>query len=460
MDLTEKLKILAESAKYDVACTSSGVNRSGAKGRTGNAVAAGICHSFSADGRCISLLKVLMTNECVFDCKYCLNRVSRDVPRATFSPRELADLTMNFYRRNYIEGLFLSSGVLKNPNYTTERMIEVLRILRETYRFHGYIHVKAIPGADEDLLRQIGLLADRMSVNIEFPTEAGLQALAPQKSATKILRPMQRITDGIRENRSDLALYHHAPSFVPAGQSTQMIIGATADSDHEVLALSEGLYKKYRLKRVFFSAYTPVIHDPLLPSLLSTPPLLREHRLYQADWLMRFYGFSAGEIVDRSHPNMNPAIDPKCNWAIRHMDRFPVEINRADKDTLLRVPGIGLIGAQKIMQARRARSLDFEGLKKLGIVLKRARYFILCNGKTDPGVVMEPDAVLRGLLSEKELTMVSRQYDKQISLADIAGAGEDVQKVLGIVSRHQEMRAAIPATELTGGTRYEFGIRI
>ena len=420
MDVLEKLRILTDAAKYDVACTSSGVDRGGKAGHMGNAVAAGICHSFAADGRCISLLKILLTNHCVYDCKYCLNRSSREVERVAFTPEELAELTMNFYRRNYIEGLFLSSGVWKNPDYTTEQMIKVLTLIRHTYRFNGYIHVKAIPGADEKLLSQMGLLADRMSVNIELPTEDGLKALAPQKNAQKVISPMRKIADGIAENRSDLTVYRHAPRFVPAGQSTQMIIGATPESDHQILALSEGLYKKYSLKRVFFSAYTPVVSDPLLPSLLVKPPLLREHRLYQADWLMRFYGFAANEIVNSKYPNMNLAIDPKCNWALRNMNQFPVEVNKASYEMLLRVPGIGMIGAKKILQARRVGSLDFSSLKKLGIVLKRARFFLLCKGKADPEVVWEPNAILRGLLSKKDLALLPAQRGQQMSFSDLA----------------------------------------
>ena len=417
MDLMEKLSVLSAAARYDVACTSSGVDRGGARGKLGNAVHGGICHSFSSDGRCISLLKILMSNDCVYDCKYCLNRHSQDTQRTSFTPRELADLTINFYRRNYIEGLFLSSGVLRNPDYTMEQMIEAIILLRNEYRFNGYIHVKAIPGADENLIQRMGLLVDRMSINIELPSQNSLKSLAPQKSPESILQPMGKITNGIKENKSDLAIYRHAPSFVPAGQSTQMIIGATKDTDHTILSLSEGLYQKYKLKRVFFSAYTPVISDPLLPALASPSPLLREHRLYQADWLMRFYGFTANEIVNPQSPNMNLMIDPKCNWALRHMDQFPVEINKVAYDRLLRVPGIGMTGAKKIIRARKYGSLDFDGLKKIGIVLKRAKYFILCQGKSAPDVVWEPNAIVIGLLSQKERDLIP---DRQICLADLA----------------------------------------
>jgi len=456
MDVMEKLAILTDAAKYDVACTSSGVDRSGKSGSIGSAVASGICHSFAADGRCISLLKVLMTNHCVYDCKYCVNRSSHDTPRTAFTPDELADLTINFYRRNFIEGLFLSSAVMKNPDYTTERMIRTVEILRNTYRFNGYIHVKAIPGADGALIRKMGLLADRMSVNIEFPSEMGLEKLAPQKTPDAIIKPMALIRSGIEENSSDLVVYRHAPKFVPAGQSTQLIVGATPDSDHKILTLSEGLYNRYKLKRVFFSAYNPVVEDPLLPSLLSAPPLLREHRLYQADWLMRFYGFSAGEIVDAKNPNMNLAIDPKCNWALRHLEEFPVEVNHASRERLLRVPGIGLRSAEAILRARRAGSLDFDGLRKLGVVLKRARYFVTCRGKTDEGVLIEPDAVLRGLLSKNDRKMLPAASGDQLAFTDLP----EMASLLGgaplsAIGYLPEERTAVHAER-----EYEFGIHI
>ena len=329
MDLFKKLTILSDAAKYDAACTSSGVDRGGRPDGIGSAQACGICHSFSADGRCISLLKVLLSNACVYNCQYCVNRISNDAPRATFTARELADLTIQFYRRNYIEGLFLSSGILKNPDYTCEQMTEVLRILRQEYRFNGYIHVKAIPGADPLLIERMGMLADRMSVNIELPSEQSLTALAPNKKKGAILAPMRQIRDGITQNQTDIVRYRHAPKFAPAGQSTQMIIGATPESDYQILRLSESLYRKYSLKRVFFSAYMPVVESSLLPSLDTKPPLLREHRLYQADWLLRFYGFTANEILDEKNPNFNPFLDPKCNWAVHHMELFPVEVNTA-----------------------------------------------------------------------------------------------------------------------------------
>ncbi len=401
MDVFDKLKILTDAAKYDVACTSSGVDKKAAAGGIGSASACGICHSFSADGRCISLLKVLQTNICAYDCKYCVNRLSNDTPRAVFTPQELAELTMNFYRRNYIEGLFLSSGVLKNPDYTCEQMIETLRILREEYRFSGYIHAKAIPGADSLLLARLGMLADRMSVNIELPSQNSLQLLAPDKSKHSIFTPMGYIQNRIQENSRDLIKYKHAPKFVPAGQSTQMIIGATPESDYQILNLTEGLYQKYKLKRVFFSAYMPVAENSLLPSVDIKPPLWREHRLYQADWLLRFYGFAANELLDQQHQDFNPFLDPKCTWALNHMEFFPVDVNRASYRDLLRVPGIGVTSAKRILTARRTTTLTFNGLKSLGVVLKRAQYFVTCNGKTAAEIKITPNTMLRALLSEK-----------------------------------------------------------
>ena len=413
MDVFDKLKILTDAAKYDVACTSSGVNKKAAVGGIGSAVASGICHSFAGDGRCISLLKVLMTNVCAYDCKYCVNRKSNDTPRTAFTPRELAELTINFYRRNYIEGLFLSSGVLRTPDYTCEQMIEALRILRQEYRFSGYIHAKAIPGTDSTLIAQLGMLADRMSVNIELPSQSSLQMLAPDKSKHSILAPMGYIQNRIQENSTDIIQYRHAPKFVPAGQSTQMIVGATPDTDFQILNLTEGLYKKYKLKRVFFSAYMPVTENSLLPTPDTKPPLLREHRLYQADWLLRFYGFTANELLDQQHQSFNPYIDPKCNWALNHMEFFPMNINRAPYSDLLRVPGIGVNSAMRIVTARCTATLHFTDLKKLGVVLKRAQYFITCGGKVADGLKISHDAVLRSLLSEKTLGMYHQSFPRQ-----------------------------------------------
>ena len=418
----EKLTILSDAAKYDAACTSSGVRRKFQPGKIGSTSSsiAGCCHSFSADGRCVTLLKVLMTNSCVYDCKYCVNRRSNDTRRAAFTPRELAELTIGFYRRNYIEGLFLSSGVLRNADYTTEQMIRALRILRQEYGFNGYIHAKAIPGTSPELVQQLGLLADRMSVNIELPSQQSLQTLAPDKTREAILRPMGLIRDKVFESKQELVKYKHAPSFAPAGQSTQLIVGATRDTDRHILHLTEALYRKYRLKRVFYSAYVPVVENSLLPALDTKPPLLREHRLYQADWLLRFYGFQASELLDEAHPDFNPQLDPKCSWAVAHLEQFPVEIMRADYETLLRVPGIGPTSARRIVSARRTAHLRFEDLKKLGVVVKRAQYFVLCDGRAAPGlrfspatIVQQLEALERGLLPSGEM--------QQLSLFDAVG---------------------------------------
>ncbi len=421
MTVLEKLTILSDAAKYDAACTSSGSSRTAAPGSLGNATACGICHSFSADGRCISLLKVLLSNSCVYNCQYCVNRVTRDTPRATFTPEELAELTIGFYRRNYIEGLFLSSGILRNPDYTCEQMIRTLELLRNRYRFGGYIHAKAIPGADPRLIERLGMLADRMSVNIELPSQEGLRLLAPDKSKVSILRPMGYISGRIEENRHDLAVYRHTPRFAPAGQSTQMIIGATPDSDKQIISLAEGLYKKYGLKRVFYSAYMPVTENALLPPPGTKPPLLREHRLYQADWLLRFYGFQANELLDDAHPDLNPLVDPKCGWALRHMEFFPIEVNRAPYEMLLRVPGIGVRSAKRILIARRAGKLDFAALKKLGVVLKRAQYFLTCSGKMIPGLRVTPESAMRALAEPEGLALM-RDSSEQLSFFSAAPA--------------------------------------
>jgi len=380
MDLMEKLTILANGAKYDVSCVSSGSSRKNTPGGIGNSAVAGICHSFTGDGRCVSLLKILMSNCCMYDCAYCINRVSNDVPRATFTPEEIADLTINFYRRNYIEGLFLSSAVVKSPDYTMEMILRAIRLLREQYRFNGYIHIKGIPGADKTLIEKAGRYADRMSVNIELPTSEGLRLLAPQKKKEDILGPMGFISEKIRETDDSRNKFRSSPDFIPAGQSTQLIIGATPDHDLRILKLSEGLYRRFGMRRVFYSAYVPVSDHPALPKAVK-PPLLREHRLYQADWLLRFYGFKADELLDENHMNLDPQLDPKCDWALRHLDYFPVEINKADYYMLLRVPGIGVRSARRIIKARRMQKLDFCDIKKLGVVLKRARFFITCKGQ-------------------------------------------------------------------------------
>ena len=422
MDLLEKLTILTDAAKYDASCTSSGVSRGFQTGKIGNTSSsvAGCCHSFSADGLCISLLKVLMTNCCVYDCKYCVNRRSNDTRRTAFTPRELAELTIQFYRRNYIEGLFLSSGVLRDPDYTTQRMIEALRLLRQEYGFNGYIHAKAIPGASPELVRQLGFLADRLSVNIELPSQKGLAALAPDKTKASILSSMRLIREQGQQNKEELVKYRHAPAFAPAGQSTQLIVGATDDSDRHILHLTESLYSRYRLKRVFYSAYVPVVENPLLPALHTKPPLLREHRLYQADWLLRFYGFRAEELLDASHPNFDPMLDPKCYWAITHPEQFPVEIMSADLDRLLRVPGIGPTGARRILSARRTGLLRFEDLHKMGIVLKRAQFFILCGGRMREGLRFSAETLTRQLQAV-ECGSLPASAAQQLSLFDATG---------------------------------------
>ncbi len=425
MDISEKLKILADSAKYDAACTSSGVDRGGGvSDGIGSAAACGICHSFAFDGRCISLLKILMTNYCIYDCKYCVNRRSNDVPRARFTPDEIAELTINFYRRNYIEGLFLSSGIIMSPDYTCEQIIETLTILRVKYKFNGYIHAKAIPGADPELISRLGALADRMSVNVELPSQASLDRLAPDKSKSSIFLPMGQITRQIQQNSYEIVKYKSAPKFAPAGQSTQMIIGATPDTDFQILRLSEAMYNKYSLKRVFYSAYVPVGDQRLLPSADTKPPLLREHRLYQADWLLRFYGFTSGEILDEQHQNFNPLLDPKCNWAVHHPEHFPLEINRAPYEMLLRVPGIGVKSAQRIVMARRQAKLDYPDLKKLGVVLKRAVYFIICMGKRADGLVYTETGMMRQLMSASVVKQLENNgySGEQLSFFDAENA--------------------------------------
>lgn len=495
-EIFQKLEILSDAAKYDVACTSSGSSRKGVKGSMGNTVAAGLCHCFAADGRCISLLKILQTNECVYDCKYCQNRLSNDVPRAHFTPEEIAELTISFYRRNYIEGLFLSSGIRKNPDYTMEQIYQAIYLLRNKHRFNGYIHVKAIPGADPLLIEKTGWLADRMSINLEMPTSAGLDTLAPQKSRKTILTPMRQIQIGRQESRlllgsrtprgietrkhigaapedetfsltakqapngrydietshsasaasaaftasgsgtggtaekqlpvskkRNLSLqeFHPDASFVPAGQSTQMIVGASDESDYEIVHMAAAMYKQFDLKRVFYSAFVNTTNDPILPDGKEGPPLLREHRLYQADFLMRFYQFEAEEIITEDTPFLNVQIDPKCNWALNHLEFFPVEVQTADYHTLLRIPGVGVKSARRILAARRLGSLDYQSLKKFGVVLKRAMYFITCGGKTMIPLKLNENFILTNLLGLRERLPVSVTGEKvyeQMSLLD------------------------------------------
>jgi len=368
MTLNEKLIILSDAAKYDASCSSSGSTRKNTSDGIGNAASSGICHSFASDGRCISLLKILMTNSCIFDCKYCINRKSNNIKRAIFTPEEICTITINFYKRNYIEGLFLSSGIIKSPDYTMEKIIETIYLLRNKYKFNGYIHAKAIPGSSDYLVKKLGSLVDRMSANIELPTENGLKLLAPNKDENKISKIMKTIKD----NRNS--------KFTPAGSSTQMIIGATNENDLDILSKSENLYKTYDLKRVFYSAYIPVNKDKLLPTI-KMPPLTREHRLYQADWLLRFYNYKVNDLLDKNNPNFNLLIDPKADWALRHMDKYPIEINTASYYDLLKVPGIGPKNAKKIISARKTFKIEFNDLKKMNISIKRAKYFITCNHK-------------------------------------------------------------------------------
>lgn len=457
MDLPEKLEILADTAKYDVACTSSGITRKGARGQLGNLSAAGLCHSFAADGRCITLLKVLMTNVCIYNCAYCVNRIDNDSPRTLFKPRELADLTIAFYRRNYIEGLFLSSGVIKSPDYTTELMIKTLTILRHEYQFRGYIHAKAVPGTSPDLLDQLGHLADRMSVNLELPSKESLRLLAPEKSQHDFFAPMRQIRDSITEDKDTRALLRknttfltQAPikrssesgrAFAPAGQSTQMIIGASPESDYQILTLSSALYQKLSLKRVFFSAYLPVNQDKRLPQTDGIA-LNREHRLYQADWLLRFYKFDVNELIDKEHPFLDTDVDPKANWALNHLEFFPVEVQKATLEELLRVPGIGPKGARLILQARKKHRLAENELKKLGIALKRARFFITCNGKyLGNDVSFTPEALKPQLITAQKGGNHGRRSAKvhpdQMSLFDGIGLEQQVEKRKKLTAQYQ-----------------------
>ena len=434
MNLIEKIKILSDSAKYDVSCSSSGSDRKNKKGGIGNAAPSGICHSWTPDGRCISLLKILFTNYCIYDCKYCINRSSNDIPRASFTPDELVNLTINFYRRNYIEGLFLSSAICVSPDHTMELLLKSVKRLREEENFNGYIHVKAIPGASNLLLEETGKYVDRMSVNIELPSSESLKLLAPQKTKESIIKPMGLIKTGIIQNKEEKQKFKKAPDFVPGGQSTQLIIGATKDNDLKILKLSESLYHSYNLKRVYYSAYIPVSKHPSLPAI-NMPPLLREHRLYQADWLLRFYGFNSDELLDERNPNFDELLDPKSDWALRNLDKFPVEVNNADYSMLLRVPGIGVKSAQRILQARKVSVLGFDDLKKLGIVLKRAKYFITCKGKYFPqkSIPVTPSAVKNNLLMEG--TIKTHKNADQLSFFElfpkIMTPGEKISRITG-----------------------------
>ena len=415
MELQEKLRILSDAAKYDVSCSSSGSHRKSEKGQLGSTSASGICHSFTPDGRCISLLKILMTNYCIYDCAYCINKRSNDVARAAFTVDEVVELTINFYRRNYIEGLFLSSAIIQNPDHTMEMLTNVVKKLRKEYHFGGYIHLKAIPGADTALIHEAGLYADRMSVNVELPSADSLKLLAPDKKKEEIFTPMKNISLQKQYYEEERKRTRTAPTFVPGGQSTQLIIGATPDTDLNILSLSEKLYQKYQLKRVYYSAYTPVNKGANLPDLL-TPPTLREHRLYQGDWLLRYYGFKADELLDEAHPQFDIYLDPKTSWALNNLHHFPIEINKAPYAMLLRVPGIGVKGARKIVSSRRIGPLHYEDLKKLGIVLKRAQYFITCNTKYYGQVDMDEQKI-RHILTPSEVPLIGETNGyEQLSL--------------------------------------------
>ena len=405
--IEEKLRILSDAAKYDVSCSSSGSSRKNTNNGLGNAAINGICHSWSADGRCISLLKILMTNYCIYDCKYCINRKDNDIERAILSPDEIVKLTINFYRRNYIEGLFLSSGIIKSADYTMELMIAVAKKLRLEEKFNGYIHMKVIPGASRQLINEIGLYVDRVSVNIEFAENTALKLLAPDKKATDISTSMGLIRKNMIENAEDKKIFKSTPSFIPAGQTTQMIIGASGESDYAILARSENLYKNFDLKRVYYSGYVPVNKSGILVSTEQAVPIIREHRLYQADWLLRFYDFKADEILDEKDPFVDPLLDPKTNWAIKNSHFFPIEINKASYKDLLRVPGIGVTSAKRIVMTRKYSTIRYEHLKKLGIVIKRAKYFIVVNGEF-LGFKKENPELLRNALMEKE-KMVTEQ---------------------------------------------------
>ena len=395
LTLEEKIRILAESARYDVSCSSSGSSRSNTRGGIGTTATSGICHTWTADGRCVSLLKILLTNVCIYDCAYCLNRRSSDIRRATLTPDEVADLTVNLYRRNCIEGLFLSTGVVRSADYTMELLVETVRKLREEHRFNGYIHLKLVPGADPLLVERAGRLVDRVSVNLELPTRESLALLAPDKSRETILLPMRQVSGLVAARKEER---RRAPAFVPAGQSTQLIIGASPESDLRIITLSENLYQRLGLRRVYYSAYIPVTTDPRLPTLPSSP-LLREHRLYQADWLLRFYGFAAHELLDPGAPDLDPEFDPKTGWALRHRHLFPVEVNGAEYEVLLRVPGIGVRSARRIVRARRVQRLRLEELARLGVVMKRARYFITADGASSGETELPPERLRRQLLT-------------------------------------------------------------
>ena len=413
--IKEKLAILADAAKYDVSCSSSGSNRKGVKGDLGNTSAFGICHSFTEDGRCISLLKILLTNHCIYDCVYCVSRRSNDIKRAAFTVEEIVDLTINFYRRNYIEGLFLSSGVFKDANTTMERLVRVAKKLRLEERFNGYIHLKTIPGASDELIREAGLYADRLSINLEIPTKEGLKLLAPEKDHKQMLSNVEFVKNELAISTIEKQKYKHTPKFAPAGQTTQMIIGATNETDQKIIHVADYMYQKLSLKRVYYSGYVPVLQDSRLPSLQSQVPVVRENRLYQADWLMRYYGFAPNEIVDDHQPFLDLEIDPKLAWALRNSHLFPIDINQAPREMLLRIPGVGVRSVQKILMARKFQTLSYYDLKKMGVTLSRAKYFITCSGATPLAGTIDP-LRLRSLLLGQSHSKHKQLFTGQLSL--------------------------------------------
>ncbi|MBF8456191.1 putative DNA modification/repair radical SAM protein [Kaistella sp. G5-32] len=374
--IQEKLEILADAAKYDVSCSSSGGNRKNKNGGLGDSHASGICHSYTEDGRCVSLLKILLTNHCIYDCAYCVSRKSNDIKRAAFTVEEVVDLTINFYRRNFIEGLFLSSGIFTDSDTTMERLVRVAKKLRTEHKFNGYIHLKSIPGASDEIMREAGLYADRLSVNLEIPTEKGLKLLAPEKSHSEMIKPMTYVKNELILYKDERKIFKKVPKFAPAGQSTQMIVGATDETDFKIIKVADHFYKNFNLKRVYYSGYVPMLEDARLPSIHSQVPMVRENRLYQADWLMRFYGFKADEILDRSNPFLDLEVDPKLAWSLRHLEQFPVNVNTAPKEMLLRIPGVGTKSVRKILMARKFQKLNLDHLKKIGVAINRAKYFV------------------------------------------------------------------------------------
>ncbi|NKI32417.1 putative DNA modification/repair radical SAM protein [Croceivirga thetidis] len=413
--IKEKLNILADAAKYDVSCASSGSNRTNTTKGLGNSTGMGICHSYTEDGRCVSLLKILLTNHCIYDCAYCVSRRSNDIKRAGFKIQEVVDLTINFYRRNYIEGLFLSSGIFKSPDHTMERLVRVAKKLREEENFNGYIHLKSIPGCSDELMYEAGLYADRLSVNIEIPTVSGLKLLAPEKEHKDFTKPMLKVKNEIVRYKNEKRLIKNTPKYAPAGQSTQMIVGATGETDKDIMYSATYYYKTYSMKRVYYSGYVPVLEDSRLPSLTAKVPMLRENRLYQTDWLLRFYGFAVNELLNDDHPNLDVDVDPKLSWALRNLHHFPVDVNKADKHVLARIPGLGMRSVHKIINARRFRKLNWDHLKKIGVALNRAKYFMICDSRNWERRDLDADRI-KGLILQNSTGKFRNQYSQQLSL--------------------------------------------